>query len=196
MKRLRFLIVGLLFGVSRCGAYSSVPIHKAIYPGDIQSDNIAKFRKYTFCSQDEKIVFSCNLKNNKTVSICGNPSYLRYSYGMLDKKPELIVTHMKNKNELFKSGTIMSISGSSSTDYISFTLNKNKYIIYTAIGMFGDPYGLKSRIDGVSVEKNEKQPKVYNFQCKQKTFFSSKGAYELFQSFNLTKDEDIEKNGL
>ncbi|MDD5405321.1 MAG: hypothetical protein PHE73_00085 [Sulfurovaceae bacterium] len=115
---------------------------------------------------------------------------------MLNKKPELIVTHMKNKNELFKNGTIMSISGSSSTDYISFTLNKNKYIIYTAIGMFGDSNGLKSRIDGVSVEKKGKQPKVYNFQCKQKTFLEQYDGYNLIKSFKLPKDTDIEEYGL
>lgn len=87
MKRLVFLIASFLvvFGMSGCSA-------KEISSKEVLKEN-------TFCTQDEHIVFSCELENKKTVSLCGKNKQMRYSYGSLEKVPKFTI---RGGNELFK----------------------------------------------------------------------------------------------
>jgi hypothetical protein len=86
-RKLSKLLIGftLIFDVSCCSAD--------------ETSNVDSIKENTFCTQDEIIVFSCELENKKTVSLCGKDKQMRYSYGNLRKAPEFTIQGGK---ELFK----------------------------------------------------------------------------------------------
>lgn len=88
-----------------------------------ETNNVDSMKKKTFCTQDEIVVFSCELENKKTVSLCGKDKQMRYSYGNLRKAPEFSIQGGK---ELFK-------LSHDSTTYAIFKglgFNNNDYSYY------------------------------------------------------------------
>jgi len=193
VKKLRFLFVGLLvFGVSGCGADSSIPIYKVIYTSDIQNDNIANFQKYTFCSQDEKIVFSCELENKKTVSLCGKEKYLKYAYGKNGQIPEFTIN---GDSSIFNSGISHQYIGATVLNYIGFRNYKYRYSIYQIDGT-----GIR-RLGLVVHENNQKI--VLSQECishvvtdNRKLWTVGLSNYDFLNPYKLLNDKDISENGL
>lgn len=85
-RKLSKLLIGfaVIFDVSCCSAN--------------ETNNVNSIKEKTFCTQDEIVVFSCELENKKTVSLCGKDKQMRYSYGNFKKAPEFSI---QGGNELF-----------------------------------------------------------------------------------------------
>lgn len=112
-RKLSKLLIGfaLIFDVSCCSAY--------------ETSNVDSIKENTFCTQEEIIVFSCELENKKTVSVCGKDKQMRYSYGNLKKVPEFTIQGGK---ELFVIEHDLELYGSYSA--LGFIRNGYKYFGY------------------------------------------------------------------
>jgi len=156
MKReLSRLLIGfvLIFDVSFCSAD--------------ETSNVDSIRGNTFCTQDEIIVFSCELENKKTVSLCGKDKQMRYSYGSLRKAPEFTIEGGK---ELFVIERDLELYG----EYFALGFIKSGYK-YFVIGSY--PLRHEESV-GLLVLKDDETMKYHNMvfgkMCKKNIFSDNK----------------------
>ena len=112
----------------------------------------------TLCAANEKIIFSCSLKHNKTVSLCSSTQlsattgYLQYRFGKINHAPELEFPQEKLPPYKFFRLLYLPMGKASGLTNIAFDLND---YVYT-IDQYGDDRDENNNDSGVTVKKQDK----------------------------------------
>ena len=130
------------------------PLSRAILVACISSVSLAQAAESTLCTANEIPIFSCKLKNMKTVSICAYPHAVRghvdYRFGT---KSKVELTYSANANfpgQKFHRGEVT--YANNSDEMIWFTNGKYRYSVYSPIR--GGP-GLTVSLHGEFISRLE-----------------------------------------
>lgn len=114
-----------------------------------------------WCRANESVIFSCQLKNRKTISVCGTESRAgaktaQYRFGILGQPPELLWPEAGGKDRLTFASAPYSGGGEAQ---LSFSRGDVTYVVYSRIvrtnftpGEPNDP----AISDGIMVLKGQK----------------------------------------
>ncbi len=88
-----------------------------------------------FCSVKEPVIFSCQLKNRKTVSVCGTENgagakTAQYRFGYVGKAPELVWPEAAGKDRLTFASVPYSGGGEAQ---LSFSRGDVTYVVYSRV---------------------------------------------------------------
>lgn len=94
-----------------------------------------KTKAISWCSAKEPVIFSCQLKNRKVVSVCGTDNgtgnkTAQYRFGSLGQSPELVWPDAAGKNQLTFASVPYSGGGEAQ---LSFSRGDVTYVVYSRI---------------------------------------------------------------
>tara|TARA_R110000824_G_scaffold11585_3_gene50683 strand:- start:49583 stop:50230 length:648 start_codon:yes stop_codon:yes gene_type:complete len=168
-------VLPIIFGIAACSAQApadeaEAPTGTAESPAAIDSslavddaDPVAaETTKATgWCSAKEPVIFSCQLKNRKTISVCGaesgaGESKAQYRFGSPGKSPELVWPEAASKDRLTFASVPYSGGGEAQ---LSFSRGDVTYIVYSRMVRTnfkaGEPNN-PEMTDGIMVLKGRK----------------------------------------
>lgn len=115
---------------------------------------------FAACNNDDETLFRCTTNNNKQIEVCDTKKTINYSFGKLNKKPELSVSVPRDQATTWQwhgVGRYMSYS-------VSIPNGDYKYRVFWGVDRLSDNHEESA---GVDVEKNGKLLATVN--CKIKT---------------------------
>lgn len=135
------------------------------------------------CFQNEFVIFSCNTRSNKVVSICSSQTlgpqtgYLQYRFGTIGSFPEYVYpSNHQQASKYFYSGNLTFSGGGGA--YLKFINGTYNYTIYTGTGRGWDKQG---------VVINDRQHEISRYTC-EGAWTSILGP-QIFNQAGLTADQ-------
>jgi hypothetical protein len=115
---------------------------------------LAQAAESTLCASDENIIFSCELKNKKIVSVCSSSSpkqdHIDYRFGKKSKVELSYSANTQLPTQKFHRGEI--VYANNSEDVLWFKKGNYRYTVYSPIR--GDP-GLSVALNGDVITRLE-----------------------------------------
>lgn len=142
-----FSVIPIIFAIAACTAQApaeqaEAPVEPTENPGVdatplIEDDSARAAAEQTkatgWCSAKEPVIFSCQLKSRKVVSVCGTEDgegikEAQYRFGTLGKSPELVWPAATGKDRLTFSSVPYSGGGEAQ---LSFSRGDVTYVVYS-----------------------------------------------------------------
>jgi hypothetical protein len=142
----------------------------------------------SLCAAEEQIVFSCQTRKKKIISLCASPlldgasGYMQYRFGAANETPELVYPgEQSHPAASFVSGALPFSGGGAA--YVTFANGDRAYSVFTGIGK-----GWEKK--GVTVRKIGQPQKVY-IPCLGP--WTSQLGPEFFQKTGIPEDPHKDK---
>ena len=104
-----------------------------VFLGFISAASLSQAAEPTLCKASETPIFSCKLKNTKTVSVCASShstrSYVDYRFGKISKVELTYSANDQIPDHKFHRGEV--VYANNSDDILWFTSGKYRYSIYS-----------------------------------------------------------------